>query len=323
VNPVRSASSTRPWTDTNRDLIPQLSELGPGTGFNIGTTNRYAADVDSPLMDELTVEIERQLFGDLMVSVGFFHRELKRDIGSRNMAVPAAGYVPLQVTEQSSGRAVTVYNQDPATRGRFDVVFDNYPELGNKFNGFDIAFRKRLSNRWMALGGFAYGKNTGDTYSDTSDLNNPNFTFRQGVLGSDIPITFKLSGVYEAPLGIRLSGSYEHYTGSAESTTVQVTSATVALTQVNQVVRVEPNGTTRLPSNNVVHLRIGKLLRFAGRGQLTPALDIFNLTNANTIQSRTTQLGPSYGFVSGSSSGSTGGGILRARMLRFGLGMTF
>jgi hypothetical protein len=295
--------------------------LGVGTGFNVGTTNRYAADVANPYQDEFTTEIERQLFSDLVVSVGYYRRALRQGIGSRNEAVPTSGYIPLTVTEVVSGRQVTVYNQDPATRGKFDVVFDNDPTMNNDFHGVDINFRKRMSNRWMLMGGFAYGKTEGDTYySNLADLNNPNFKFRHGVLDTDVPFTVKLSGVYEAPLGLRVSGSYEHYTGYPESTTVQVTSATVALTQVTQVLRVDPQGTVRLPSNDVVNMRVSKVLQF-GRTRITPALDIFNVTNSNVIQAWAQQLGPTYHRITGLNVG--GGGILRPRMFRFGLNVSF
>src|SRR5207249_286737 len=130
--------------------------------------------------------------------------------------------------------------------------------MNGGFNGIDFNFRKRMSRGWMVIGGIGYGKNTGDTYGNV-DLNNPNFTFRQGLLtntsagAGDVPWNAKVSGVYEAPLGLRFSGSYQFYSGFPESTTVQVTSATVALTQVNQNLRVDPTGTTRLPNSNVVH----------------------------------------------------------------------
>ena len=49
--------------------------------------------------------------------------------------------------------AIAGYNQDPALRGRFDVVWDNYAELDSDYDGIDVTVRKRLSNRWMLLGG--------------------------------------------------------------------------------------------------------------------------------------------------------------------------
>ena len=46
VNPIKISNDTRPWTvcaagqtsgcDLNGDKIPQLNELGPSTGFNLG-----------------------------------------------------------------------------------------------------------------------------------------------------------------------------------------------------------------------------------------------------------------------------------------------
>lgn len=63
--------------------------------------------------------------------------------------MPLESYTPIQVTERSSGQQVTVYNQSPALRGKFDVLFDNFPGLDGQFNGVDLTFNKRLSNHWM------------------------------------------------------------------------------------------------------------------------------------------------------------------------------
>jgi hypothetical protein len=314
LNPVTLKSETRQWSDRNADLIPQLDELGPGTGFNLGTTNRYNPDVKRAYSDEFSIEFERQVFGELVLSVGYTHREIKNNVGPRNMAVPAESYIPLVVTERVSGREVTVYNQDARTRGRFDVLWDNQPELDSEFNGIDISFNKRLRNRWMLMGGFSVGRNIGDTYSETSDLNNPNFTFRRGVTEFDVPVSFKLSGIYEMPLGIQFSGKLQHFSGFPESPTVLVTSQTVALTQVSQSVRVAAPGETRLPSVNMVDLRFSKSLQLRGTMKIEPALDIFNVANASPIQSRVTQLGPAFGRANE---------ILRGRLFRAGFYLTF
>src|SRR5262249_28232338 len=289
--------------------------------FSLGTANRYAAGVTSPLVYEGSAEVEQQLRGDVVLSLGYYRRAIRNNLGVRNLLVPTSSYAPLTGPEQSTGAQVTVYNQSPATRGLFDNVYANYPEMNGDFNGGDVNVRKRMSHGWMVLGGIEYGHNTGDTYG-LVDLNNPNNTFRHGVLTNnsnsgavgDSPWIAKISSVYEAPLGLKLSGSYQFYTGFPESTTVLVTSATVALTQVSQSVRVAPTGTTRLPNANVVNVRISKVLPFAGRGRLMPGVDIFNLTNTNTVLSRATQLGPAYDQISA---------ILQARMFRFSCDMTF
>jgi hypothetical protein len=74
---------------------------------------------------------------------------------------------------------------------------------------------------------------------------------------------------------------------------VLVSSDTVPLTEVSQSVQVAPNGTTRLPDNNLGDLSIRKKFRTA-RASIEPVIEVFNLTNANTIQGWLSQLGPSY-----------------------------
>ena len=50
----------------------------------------------------------------------------------------------------------------------------------------------------MMTGGVSFGENIGDIYPVGSDLNNPNFTFREGITGNDTPFSFRLSGLVRA-----------------------------------------------------------------------------------------------------------------------------
>jgi hypothetical protein len=313
INPIRVTFDTRRWTDLNGDLIPQLTELGQSTGFNLGTTNRYSATLQRPLTNELSAEIQHQLPGDLVVSVGYYHRETRRNIGSRNIAVPRHSYIPLEVTEATSGRTVTVYNQDPALRGRFDVLWDNVPELDTTYDGVDISFNKRMSSRWMIMGGASVGQNRGDIYGGTSDQNNPNFTFRKGVTGNDVPFSIKASGVYQLPYGIALGASAHHSTGFPEITTVLVGGNTATLTQVTQSLVVEPRGTTRLPDIDQLDVSVRKTFRVRGLS-LEPVLDVYNLANSASITARTTLLGPTY---------QKAVTIQRGRLIKLGMNASF
>ena len=169
INPVRLTNDTRKWTDANSDLVPQLSELGPSTGFALGTTSRFSDDLKWPYAAEYSVGIQRQLPGQIVAGITYIHRRRGDEIGSRNMAVPIDTYIPLNVTEVSSGTPVTVYNLAPTLNGKFDVLWDNYKELDTEFNGVDITFNKRLSNRWMMMGSMSFGESLGDIYT-TSGL---------------------------------------------------------------------------------------------------------------------------------------------------------
>jgi hypothetical protein len=313
VNPLRLTNDTRTWTDTNGDEIPQLNELGPSTGFNLGTTNRYNPDIKRPYARELTVELERQLPMDMVASASFIHRDTRDEIGSKNVLVPAASYIPMAVTERNSGQMVTVYNLAPSLRGKFDFLFDNFPELNSDFNGADFTLQKRLSRNWMVLGGLSLGKNVGDIYG-TADLNNPNNTFRRGLIEFDVPVSMKLSGAYQFPYGVSLSGNFQHFTGFPEEDSVIVSSNTVALTQVSQTLNVAERGTHRLPNVNVGDFAVKRLFRLGRSVTAEPAMELFNVGNVNTVQGRVTTLGPAYHRATS---------IMRGRMLRFGVNVKF
>jgi hypothetical protein len=305
INPVRSTNDNRQWLpqsrcgeaatlgcDRNGDLIPQLNELGPSSGYNLGTTARYADGYDWPHAREYTVELQRQLPGNLVLSGGYTRREKRSQLGQRNMAVPMSSYQRLSVVERNSGQTVTVYNQDPALRGRLDVVWDNEDEMDSTYNGGDITLNKRLSNRWMLTGGVSMGRNVG--YVGSADLNNPNSKeFSRGIEGNSVPLSFSLSGLYELPYGVSLSGSYQYQTGFPELTTVSVGNNTVALVQGTQSVTVAPRGDVRYPSLNQLDLSLRKAIRM-GNKVFQPRLDIYNVTNNATIRTWTTQLGPTY-----------------------------
>src|SRR6185436_2563259 len=325
VNPLGTVNDTRPWSvclagqttgcDLNGDLTPQLNELGVSNGFPFGTNNRYADDLEWPVSNEYNLEVQRQIPGNMVVSVGYTRRETRRNQGYRNVAVPLESYIPLQVTEVSSGRQVTVYNQAPALRGRTDNVWANFSELDTNFNGADITVNKRLSNNWSMTGGASYGKTTGDIYAalTTGDLNNPNNTFRNGVVGNDVPYSYRLSGVYELPYAISISGTAQYYKGFPDTTTVLVSGNTVALTQVTQVLTYEPRGTTRLPSVSSLDLSVRKRWNVTGK-TIEPRLDLYNVTNEPSILGRITQLGPTYGRVSS---------IQRGRLIKLGMSVEF
>jgi hypothetical protein len=306
INPVRSTNDTRQWLpqsrcaeaatlgcDRNGDLVPQLNELGPSSGYNLGTTSRYAEGYDWPNSNEYTVEIQRQLPGNMVFTVGYVRREKRHQLGSRNMAVPANTYIPLTVTERNSGQTVTVYNQSPALRGRIDMVWDNDPEMDSTYNGGDVTLNKRLSDGWMMTGGISLGKNVG--YVGNADLNNPNSKeFSRGIAGDDVPVSVRMSGLYELPWGLSLSGSYQYQSGFPELTTVSVGNNTVALTQGTQAVIVNERGDVRYPSLHQVDFSLRKAIRMGGSRVFQPRLDIYNATNNATIRTWVTQLGSTY-----------------------------
>jgi hypothetical protein len=322
VNPINLVNDTRRWTacapgqtlacDLNSDKLPQINELGSSSGYPLGVRNRYAPDTAWPWSREFSAEVQRQFPGNLVATVGYTHRERLFQLGSRNVAVPLESYEPITVTEVNSGRTVTVYNQALALRGVFDVVWDNEPDLDSTYDGADITLQKRLSNGWMLMGGVSIGKNVGDIYG-TEDLNNPNFQFRRGIQGNDVPFSLRLSGIYELPYRISLSATFQRQSGFPEITTVSVGNNTIVLTQGTTNITVEPRATTRLPDLNQLDFSLRRAFR-VGNKTFSPRFDAYNLLNNATITGRTTTLGSNYLRVNS---------IQRGALIKLGMNVDF
>src|SRR5947207_7241717 len=88
VNPIKTVSDTRRWVsqalcasvnfigcDLNGDLLPQINELGPSSGYPFGVNTRYVPDSKWPWSREFSADVQRQLPGDMVVTFGYTHRE--------------------------------------------------------------------------------------------------------------------------------------------------------------------------------------------------------------------------------------------------------
>jgi len=123
INPIRVTNDTRPWTRSERRWDPAVNELGPSTGFNLGTTKPLPQRPEAAVFERILIELQHKLPGisssRLRIPIAIrATTSVRKHRGSRRYVHPAA------VTEQTSGRAVTVYNQAPALRGKFDTLFD-------------------------------------------------------------------------------------------------------------------------------------------------------------------------------------------------------
>ena len=187
-------------------------------------------------------------------------------------------------------------------------MWTNAPELDSTYNGTDISLDKRLSNGWMMTGGVSIGRPTVGRATTTSTIRTRRSS-AEGIVGNDTPFSFRLSGLYELPFGIQMSGTFQHQKGFPELTQVSVGSNTVALTQGTTSVTVEPRGTTRLPDLNQLDMSFRKVFR-VGRQGVSAAAGYVQPRKLGNDHRALDVLGTSYGAVNG---------IQRGRLIKFGM----
>jgi hypothetical protein len=301
VHPFQFTNGTRSWRDDNGDRLPQESELGRFEGFP-GVTSRYA-DANGPewpYSDELTASVEHQVTAGLRVGVAYYHRTNRRQIGSRNMAVPTSAYTEHSLTVPGAptgpGGSATFYNLNPAFVGQAfqDNAWDNEPSLDTTYNGVEITAVKRFNRRWQMLAGLTLGKNYGGVA--TADLNDPNnsVVFPEGIEGTDSKYAFRLSGSYTAPWDVHVSGSFILNDGYPYVSTYNVTRTQFpTLTRSSQAARLTRRGDERLPDVAMVDLRISRAFR-AGSWRVMPLVEVFNFGNADTVVGYASTVGAAY-----------------------------
>jgi len=315
INPSFEASQRCAWRDLNGDTEAQPNEISSCQGWGGGITTRIDPDLKRPYQWEYVAQVQHELMPRFSVSAAYYHRRYSELYGTRNLLVPPTAYTPVTITNPLTNQPLTIYNQDPATRGKVDSLLTNQDELWSRYDGFEVQLEKRFANGGVILGGFTAGRNRGNTLGSSSDLNNPNVLINSiGAVGYDSTYQLTLAGTWMLPLGVMMSGSVRSATGQPLTRTYTVTRSIVPnLTQVSQSVNLVPRGEYRLQNNNLVDLRIAKIFKVKG-ARLEAIADLYNILNSNATVGEVTVVGPSLGRPSE---------ILQARFLRLGIQLKF
>jgi hypothetical protein len=303
------------WKDLNNDTEAQPNELSSCAGWVGGATTRIDPNLKRPSQWEYVAMLQHELMARFSVTLGYYHRRISNLYGVSNQLVPLTAYTPVTITNPLTSAPLTVYNQDPATRGLQDSLLTNQDVLNNSYHGFDVKFEKRFANGGMILGGFTAGRKRGSIRGSSTDLNNPNNLINHiGAVGYDATYQANVAGSWMLPFGIQWSGSLRTATGLPLRRVYNVTRSEVPnLTQVSQSVDLVPSGDVRLQNNNLVDMRLSKIFKVK-RARLEAIADVFNVLNSNATTGEVTTVGPSLGRPSA---------ILDGRLLRLGIQMTF
>jgi hypothetical protein len=189
-----------------------------------------------------------------------------------------------------TGETITVFNRvDPFE----DVILlvTNPEGLFRTYDGLEVIANGRFFDNLSLSGSFVYSRvkgNISNTFNgslvfqpDPNNFNqffnfNPNQLINfEGTLTNDPSVAWKISGVYELPWGFNTAWFFRHQSGDTWTPLVRVTGYIPKRFRIFGL----PRGSNRLPSQNILDLRIEKLFALYG-GQLRFTADIFNLFNS-------------------------------------------
>ncbi|MGD9902505.1 MAG: carboxypeptidase regulatory-like domain-containing protein [Vicinamibacterales bacterium] len=321
ANPNAIVNQAVSWTDSNGNRALDPGELGTFTGFPRGLFPNVDGGATRPYSEEINAGIEQQLANNLAVGVSYHRRQHRNGLGILDRARTPDTYSPVTrtFTDPISGQAqnITIYNLRPEFITARDRYIDNVDVLESDYNGVQFELQKRLSNRWQALAGLTLQKHEGFEHNGTYtnlDFSNPNVSInRDGArVFTDLPWSFNLSGSYQAPLNIVLSGKYTARAGDPLARTAVFGGLTAS--QASETVRVVPRGTDRTEKvTKFVDLRVAR--RFAvGAGSIEGTIDLFNVLNANHVLLQTENIGSTWGRPTR---------ILAPRIIRLGATVRF
>jgi hypothetical protein len=285
------------WNDLNGDRVYQPGEEGVLQGRVGGSSVSIDPNLKNSYTDEASVFVERAVMQDLGIRAGYVWKKDNDGWQQVNTARPFSAFnVPLTVADPGpdgvagngdDGPAVSALNLDDTTRG-VNTVTQNIDGYEGTYRTLELAANKRYSNRWSM--------NASYSFTWTEEYGNLYFNNRFGTAVNQFSLfgsfpsnpnerTFneftnwnaKFSGTVDAGYGIRVTPVWKIQSGAPYGRFISAT-----LNYGTQLILVEPIGTRRQDTVNVLDFRVEKQFRITDRARAGAFFDLFNATNANT-----------------------------------------
>ena len=326
-----------PWTDTNGDAFVQASEVNTTVPFLSKSTaydpanptataspTRVDPDVKNDRTREFIVGFDRQLGSQMAVGASYVWRKYDQFLWNDRDGFTSANYrsVAFQPTCTVAGaRCSSVTYYEPTTLIPSANVYTNVPDRYRDFNGLEFTFQKRMANRWSANFSYAFNNaidnwDSPNAYEDPTNIDQTNgFQYAPEAAGSGIGNVFQNSkwavkGNARVQLPWDINAAVNYLGRQGFPFPQGILSPSRANGAGTVTVLLDPLGDVRLDNLHTVDFRVDKTLRF-GSVTIVPAIDVFNLTNTNTIQA--------INRNQAATNANTVSGIIAPRVMRFGL----
>jgi hypothetical protein len=330
-----------PWDDLNGDGFVQRREVDSTVPFLSKSTaydpNNPSSTTSPTLVDpdvkndrtrEFIAGFDRQLGSTMAVGANYVWRRYDRFRWNDRIGFTSADYVPVTyrpTTCPADARCETVTYYQPTRQIPSANIYTNVPDRFRNFNGVEVTFQRRYTNRWQMNASLALN-DARDYWDSPAAYEDPtNIEQQHGAQyapesgGSGIGGIFtnarwlvKLSGRYTLPWDVNVAAFYNGRQGYPFPQYIQTPNR--ANGAGREEVLLDQLGEVRLDNLHMLDFRLDKVVNF-GRRSITPTFEIFNLTNANTVLA--------INRNQAASNANTISGIVAPRVIRFGLQVRF
>ncbi len=313
------------YVNKNGDRIISPDEITGGPYYFGGLTRgafdleaflasrHYADDLSNPWTNEVLVGFERELTSSLTISAIYTYRKygnlLAKGIPfgiTTSDFVPAGNYSETNILGDFNVPYFTLgIQQDGST------LTANIKDMNQTYNGIDFLVRKRMSQNFMLNAALTLQRqkahtdgndslgfvSTGIVAFDPTNLpfvNDKSYAYSEGNRGRVNLFgawNLRVAGVYQLPWNLATSAYLRYQQGYPYILFARVEDPNLrSFYGPRHNILVEPIGSRRLDNVFTVDLQIQKIFDL-NPGRISLILDVFNVTNANTVVSRNNALG--------------------------------
>ena len=349
-NPADNVNARLNWSDTNGDGIAMEGEFDPSllpTNFGERALSTPDPDIERQWNMLMSIGVDHELFPGTSVSAAYLRRTQHDIQGLRNnLLLGLDDYYAVNVINPINGLPIQVWDfNSRSLQSQVDNFDTNHaPATGDHpfagesvsdtFQSYEASVNSRFPGGAVMFGGWTMDQRSRAFCNSPFDPNSFRFCNENGLdvasgVNVDIPFrhTFKMSGTYPMPYGIRASASFQIYGGNENPVNWNIgrntryPSSSSALDRVlgtdqgaacigceelagqrvipgqndsSITVRLDAPGTRYKTAIKLLDVGLGKSFEVGGT-RIEFLMDIFNLLNQNTIQSANQTFGSSYG----------------------------
>jgi hypothetical protein len=327
ANPVNNliTSTTRSWTDANRDFVPNCDLTSPLANGECGAmanaafgSTRLGATYDPDLLRgwftnrynwEFSAGVQQELSPRVSADINYYRRWHGNFPTTDNLAVSPADHDPFSITAPLDSRLPGgggyvisgLYDLKPEKFGvptqNFVTRADNYGKRVEYWQGGDVSINARPSPGLFLQGGLSTGRTVTDECEIRAKLDNPSLLYCRVV--TPFLTELKFLGSYTIPrIDVQFSGTLQSRPGPEILANYNATNAEVAPSlgrnlaggARNVTVNLVAPGTMYGDRMNQLDLRVAKILRF-GRTSTRINLDFYNALNTDAVLTQNNNFG--------------------------------